>query len=94
MCHKNKLEVPKIPEELDGLKPLEIQLLAKRLLFIKVRPLPKTRMSMINDRVINVPISNTDVINSVNTLPRNSANNGLVWVKLKRQLELKSDYKS
>jgi hypothetical protein len=94
LCHKNKLEIPEIPEVIKCLKPLEIQILAKRILFIKVRKLPKTRMEMMNDIVVNVPIDNEDIIQSVNALPRNSSNNGLVWCQLKRLLELKSAYKS
>ena len=53
---------------------LEKQLIVKSLLFIKVRELPKTRMQAMNDRVINVPIEDGDLIKEVTSLPRTKKN--------------------
>ena len=93
-CFQNNLQVPEIPEALQDLTDLEIQLLSKNILFLKVRQLPKTRMNTLNDRVICVPIEDDDVVKTVDSLPRNSTNNGLVWVRFKRQLGKKSHYLS
>ena len=93
-CFSNNLKVPIPPPALQGLTRCELQLLSKNLLFVKYRQLPVTRMTKINDRVICVPIEDGDVIKSVNKLPRNKDNNGLVWVMYKRQKESKSHYLS
>lgn len=46
-------------------------------------------MKSINDRVINVPIPDDDVIKTVSSLPRSMHNNGLVNIKVKRRLDFK-----
>ena len=82
LCYINGLEVVNTPESLN-LTGLEKQLIVKCLLFLKVRQLPKTRMDVINDRVINVPISDEDVVKTVISLPR-SKDNGIkktTWQK-------------
>ena len=45
-------------------------------------------------RVVNVPIADSDVIKTVTSLPRSHKDNGLVWVKFKRQLLKKAVYRS
>ena len=87
LCYKNGLELAKIPDEFKNLGELGNQLIAKKLIFLKLRPLPKTGMKSMFDRVINVPIPDDDVIKTVTSLPRNPDNDGLVNVKLKRKLE-------
>ena len=88
LCFFNGLALTEVP---DCLKIGELgnQLLAKKLIFIKIRPLPKTGMKSVFDRVINIPIPDDDVIKTVTCLPRNPENDGLVNVKLKRKLEYK-----
>ena len=51
----NGLELEKVPEELQ-LTDLEQQLIARSLLFMKVKKLPTTRMKAMVDKVISVPI--------------------------------------
>ena len=92
MCHKNNLYYKEIPECLQ-LTDIEKQLIVKNLIFIKVRALPKTRMPAINDRVINVPIEDDDIIKEVTSLPRTEKNNGMVTVRLKRKLAMKNFHK-
>ena len=91
-CFKNSLDYDEIPECLK-LTDLEKQLIVKDLIFIKVRQLPKTRMDAINDRVVNVPIEDDDIIKQVNSLPRTEKNSGMVTVKLKRKLGMKNYHK-
>ena len=69
----------KTPECLE-LTNLEKHLIAKSLVFIKVRQLPKTRMDVMNDRVINVTIEDEDIIKHV---PRTEKNSGTVTVGMK-----------
>ena len=89
---QNGMDIDDIPEELD-LTPLEKQLISKNLYFLKVRKLPKTQMDILNDRVINVPIGDDDLLKTARSLPR-SSDNGLVPINLKRKMDLKSCYKS
>ena len=92
ICFKNQLNYTNIPECLK-LTSLEKQLIVKSLLFIKVRELPKTRMQAMNDRVINIPIEDGDIIKEATSLPRNKLNSGMISVKLKRKLEMKNYHK-
>jgi hypothetical protein len=88
MCAKNSLEYAKIPISLQ-IANLERQLICRDLVFIKVREVGKTRMSKMNDRVINVPMDDDDIIKTVTNLPRTEKNSGMVIVGLKRDLTLK-----
>ena len=51
LCHKNRLQLAKVPKCLQ-ISSLANQLLAKSLIFYKFRPLKKTGMAKMNDRVI------------------------------------------
>ena len=46
-----------------------------------------------NDRVINVPIEDGDIIKEATSLPRTKKNSGMISVKLKRKLEMKNYHK-
>ena len=93
MCAKNSLESPNIPKCLRDLTNLEKQLIVKNLIFIKIRKLPKTRMSALNDRVVNVPIEDDNIAKTVSSLPRTDENSGMVNVGLKRKLDMKNTHK-
>ena len=92
MCAKNGLEYTPIPICLQ-IANLERQLICKDLTFLKVRELRPTRMSAMNDRVINVAISDDDIIKTVSNLPRTEKNNGMVTLGLKRNENLKTFHK-
>ena len=93
MCSKNALEPSVVPNCLKNLTNLEKQLIVKNLVFIKIRQLPKTRMEAMNDRVINVPITDDNIAKRVTSLPRTEDNSGLVNVGLKRKLNMKNYHK-
>ena len=93
MCQNNNLEPAIAPDCLKDLTNLEKQLIVKNLIFIKVRQLPKTRMDAMNDRVINVPISDENISKRVTSLPRTSDNSGMVNIGLKRKLNMKNYHK-
>ena len=44
-------------------------------------------------QVINVPISDDDVIKTVTSLPRTSENSGLIDVQMKRKIEYRKPYR-
>ena len=92
LCSKNNLDYMKTPECLK-LTNLEKQLIAKSLVFIKVRQLPKTRMDVMNDRVINVAIEDDDIIKHVKSLPRTEKNSGMVTVGMKRKMDINNYHK-
>ena len=90
ICAKNALEYAKIPDCL-ALNNLERQLICRDLIFLKIRELYKTGMKKINDRVINVPLDDDEIIKTVTSLPRSKKNHGLIIVGLKRD-EIYQDF--
>ena len=50
-------------------------------------------MDVINDKIVNVPISDDDIIKNVISLPRTKETNGFVNLKMKRRLQYKHYYK-
>ena len=67
---KNGLYVENILPELQ-LTPLENQCIARNIIFMKMKELPKTRMKGMIDRTVLVPIEDTEVMNNVTKLSRN-----------------------
>ena len=62
-------------------------------MFQKIYQLPRSRMAGCKDRLINIPIHDGDVINTVQRLPRTPSEAGLVEIKLKRKLEYNNYHK-
>ena len=89
ICSMNGLSLDKRYPELE-LTELEQQLIAKNLLFMKIKKLPRSRMGAIIDRVINVPLQDDDIEKTAASLPRTLDDSGLVTVKLKRMRALKN----
>ena len=91
MSAANELKVIKIDEtELLPLTELENNLIAKKILFQKIFQLPKSRMSAIKDKLVNIPIGECDIMNTVEHFPRTPMEGGLLEVKLKRKIEYKN----
>ena len=63
LCFKNGLQLANVPDCLQ-ISSLGNQLLAKHLIFLKIRSLPKTGMGKMNDRVSNVDFHLHVFINS------------------------------
>ena len=74
----NDLKLEKIPEELK-LTEVENQLIARDILFMKLKLLPKSRIGAMVDRVVNVPLEDKDIISNVTTLPRTFSGILLTW---------------
>ena len=85
----NGLQLDDIPDSLK-LTELEQQLIAKDIVFMKIKKLPKSRMLCNLDRVINVPVQDEDIIKTVTSLPRPPDKAGIVGVRLKRKMDMKN----
>ena len=72
------------------LSEIENSLIAQNIIFQKIFLLPKSRMSAVKDRLINVPVRPGDVINTVQNIPRTPKEAGLIQVRLKRKLKYKN----
>ena len=90
MAAANGLDIVKIKDKDLHLTELENNLIAKKIIFQKIYQLPKSRMAACKDRLVNIPISSEDVINTLESLPRTPKEAGLLEVKLKRKLEYKN----
>ena len=108
ICHacKNHLKSGKLPpmSALNGLKmdpidpdmdlsELEGNLIAMRIVFMKIFQLPKSRWTALKDKIINVPINEKDIINTITNLPRTPMEAGLIEVDLKRKVEYQNSHK-
>ena len=81
----NKMALSPIPDILKDLKKLEKVLISKRILSKKIAITHgKGEFSKIKGSICNIPI---EVANVCNILPRPSVSNGLIVVKLKRDLK-------
>ena len=71
ICAKNGLDHCKIPQVFKDATPMEILAIKKTIPFTFIRQLPRSRMPyMKKSRIINVPISDNDVLKTVLSLPR------------------------
>ena len=88
----NGLELEVVPEELK-LHDLEQQLIARVLLFLKIKKLPNVPRIKANfEQITCVPLDCDTVSNSVSQLPRHPDDANIVAVKLKRKLQLKNTH--
>ena len=91
LCVSNSLTVDRFPDNLK-LTELENNLIAKIIIFQKLHKKPKSRWSGTHDRLVNVPIGDQDILNTVNNLPRTPSEAGIIIVSLKRKLEYKNTH--
>ena len=92
MCANNGLMVDILPDQNLELSELENNLIALNIVFQKIHLKPKSRWSGTHDRLVNVPIGEQDVINTVQKLPRSPAEACIIPVSLKRKLEYKTTH--
>ena len=91
----NGMELDKIPEELMKTTDLEQQLFARMLIFTKIVQLPNRtgkRMKGLTGKMINVPLEQSDISNSIKALPRCVDDAAVVPLQLKKKKEFKSAY--
>ena len=74
MSTMNGLKLAETDEEIraQGLNLTELEgaLIAKNIIFQKIYQLPKSRWTALKDRVINVPIEDDSIIDTLHQLPR------------------------
>ena len=97
MSAMNGLQLQETDEMINqqGLKLTELEgaLIAKTIIFQKIYQLPKSRWTALKDRLINIPINDDDIVNTLEQLPRTPRDAGLIGVALKRKKEYKNSHK-
>jgi hypothetical protein len=87
----NGLALDPIPPELEVLS-IEEATIARNLIFEKLVRLPKTRMSGLIDRVINVPLTIDDVQQTVDMLPISMEDAAIIPLQFKIMKSLKNNH--
>jgi hypothetical protein len=77
MSAKNGLNVYNHEPDME-LTELEGNLIAKNIVFMKIFQLPKSRWTALKDRIVNVPVKDDDVLNTMMRLPRTPNEAGLI----------------
>ena len=87
MSNQNNLQLVDVSNNPElKLSELEQQLIARNLIFQKIVLLPKTRMSAMKDKTVSVPISPSDITETLTKLPQTPSDAQLAVVQLKRRL--------
>ena len=85
MCAKNNLKIPESPNW--NLTELEANIVARNIIFMKIFQKRNTRWSELKEKVINVPLDEEDILNTVTNLPRTPHEAGLIEVELVSRIE-------
>ena len=72
------------------LTELEGALISKNIIFQKIFQLPKSRWTALKDRVINVPINEDSIMNTLDQPPRTPRDAGLIGVALREAFKKKN----
>ena len=83
-------------EDIDNtnLTDLEQSLIARSLIFMKIHKLPRSGMGCVKDKLVYVPINESDNLNTLNTIIRTPSEAGIlpIKVKVKRKQDFKHSY--
>ena len=90
-CRQNNMQVDPQPEVMK-LTELETSLIARNIQFQKIHYLPKSRWTGTKDKIINVPIPEDSILNTIKSLPRTPNEAGLIGVEIKRKLSFRNTY--
>ena len=90
----NGLKVYDIPEHIPQLTELESNLIANNLIFQKHHTLPKSRWNATHDRLVNVPVHDDDIPNTIEKLPRTPSEAGIVSMPITANLKRKMEYRN
>ena len=84
MSNQNNLDLIDISnyEELH-LTELENSMIALNIIFQKVFKLPKSRWPAMTDRTINIPVFESDILNTLESLPRTPSEAGIIPINFK-----------
>ena len=94
LSKENGLKVDSIPAHIHQLTELEVNLIAKNIIFQKYHKKPKSRWHGTHDRLVNVPIHDQDILNTVEKLPRTPSEAGIVTMPVTANLKRKMEYKN
>ena len=94
MSKNNGLKVDKITGNIPKLTELETNLIAKNLIFQKYHKMPKSRWSGTHDRLVNVPVHDSDIMTTIEKLPRTPAEARVITVPVAANLKRKMEYKN
>ena len=92
-CIFNECRTADQPDSLRNMTEVEATLISQNLQFQKIHRLPKSRWAQLRDRVINVPIPAVNVKKTIESLPRNPTDSGLIGVNWKRKKSYKNTHK-
>jgi hypothetical protein len=93
LSHKNKLDMVDISNMKElYLTELENCLIARNILFQKFVQLPKSRWTATKDQIVNIPIFDKDILNTLESFPRTPEEAGIIPVRLKRKMEYKNNH--
>ena len=90
----NGLKVDPIPDNVPQLTELESNIIAKNLIFQKHHKLPKSRWSGTHDRLVNIPINENYILNTLEKLPWTPSEAGIITVPISANLKRKMEYKN
>ena len=85
----NRMALDEIPDELKDLNTLELHIICKRILFMKLVKLPRGKQKGIKGAAVNVP---ADLGPACKLLPRLPPDAHIISLKLKRKLEYRQAY--
>ena len=85
----NLMDLEEIPDELKDLNNLELHIICKRILFMKLVKLPRGKQKGIKGAAVNVP---ADLGPACCLLPRIPTDAHIISLKLKRKLQYKQAY--
>ena len=85
----NRMALDEIPDELKDLNNLELHIICKGILIMKLVKLPRGKQKGIRGAAVNIP---ADLGPPCNLLPRLPPDTHIVSLKLKRKLEYKQAY--
>ena len=95
----NNLEVVPVHEIFKDFNDLELTLIQKNILFIRIHKMPKNFMRKVTGRSVNIPLMTDEILKQINDLksplPRDPGlpeKSGIICVQLKRKLEYKNHH--
>ena len=88
MSALNGLLLDPVPPVLQ-LSDIEATLISQNILFLKIFELPTSRWKASSSKIVNVPIGDDQIKQTMNSLPRIPAEAGVIPIRFKRKLEYK-----
>jgi len=88
MSALNGLLLDPVPPVLQ-LSDIEATLISQNILFLKIFELPTSRWKASSSKIVNVPIGDDQIKQTMNSLPRSPSEAGVIPIRFKRKLEYK-----